>query len=86
MTRSLTIALLAVGVCLASVRAQQPTGAPLEIRALSAKAELVSGGDVLVEIAGPADLNAGNVTVKDGVLQRPPTTWLTFTGEPLGTR
>ena len=64
MTRSLTIALLAVGVCLASVRAQQPTDAPLEIRALSAKAELVSGGDVLVEIAGPADLNAGNVTVR----------------------
>ena len=64
MTRSLTIALLAVGVCLASVRAQQPTDAPLEIRALSAKAELVSGGDVLVEIAGPADLTADSVTVR----------------------
>ena len=64
MTRLLTIAFLAAGMCLATVGAQQPAGTPLEIRALSAKAELVSGGDVLVEIAGPAGLNADNVTVR----------------------
>ena len=44
--------------------AQRPTAAPLEIRALSAKPELVSGGDVLVQIAGPANLTAKNVTVR----------------------
>ena len=38
-----------------SFTAQRPTAPPLEIRALSAKPELVSGGDVLVEIAGPFD-------------------------------
>ena len=63
MTRSMTIALLAVGVLMVSVAAQQPTDAQLEIRTLSAKAELVSGGDVLVQIAGPASLTADNVTV-----------------------
>jgi hypothetical protein len=64
MTRLLTIAFLAAGMCLATVGAQQAAGTPLEIRALSGKAELVSGGDVLVEIAGPAGLNADNVTVR----------------------
>jgi hypothetical protein len=64
MTRSLTIAFLATGICLASVGAQQPAGAPLEIRTLSARAELVSGGDVLIEIAGPAGLRADNVTIR----------------------
>ena len=64
MTRSITTALLAVGVCMASVAAQGPADAPLEIRTLSAKAELVSGGDVLVQIAGPAGLTAENITVR----------------------
>jgi len=63
MARSLMVTLLAVGVCLTSVRAQQPTTAPLEIRVLSGKAELISGGDALVEIAGAGNLNADNVTV-----------------------
>ena len=64
MTRSLTISLLAVGVLMVSVTAQQPADALLEIRTLSAKAELVSGGDVLVQIAGPASLTADNVAVR----------------------
>ena len=45
--------------------AQQRAAAPaLEIRALSTRPELVSGGDVLVQIAGPANLTTKNLTVR----------------------
>ncbi|HYS27203.1 MAG TPA: DUF6351 family protein [Vicinamibacterales bacterium] len=62
-----------VGILAAPVAAQQkaagpaastPAGAGLEIRALSTRAELVSGGDVLLQIAGPANLTAKNLTVR----------------------
>ena len=47
------------------VVAQRPASAPaLEIRTLSARPDLVSGDDVLLEIAGPASLAAKNVTVR----------------------
>ncbi len=45
--------------------AQQRAAAPaLEIRALSTRPELVSGGDVLVQIGGPANLTVKNLTVR----------------------
>ncbi len=65
MKRLAAIGFVAVaGFLTIPLAAQRPTAAPLEIRALSAKPELVSGGDVLVEIAGPANLTAKNVTVR----------------------
>ncbi|MDA1185883.1 MAG: DUF6351 family protein [Acidobacteria bacterium] len=61
MNRAFTIGVLTAGLCLASVHAQQPGGDSLEILALSAMPGLVSGGDVLVQIAGPASLAVGGV-------------------------
>jgi len=56
MTRATTFGLIAIGCSLTvSLAAQQkPAAAPLEIKSLSTRAELVSGGDVLVQIAGPS--------------------------------
>ena len=50
-------------------KAVSPAPAPskvegLEIRALSTRPEFVSGGDVLVEISGPATLTAKNLAVR----------------------
>jgi uncharacterized tannase-like protein DUF6351 len=54
-----------IGALGASVAAQQKAAAPaLEIRALSTKPEFVTGGDVLLQIAGPANLTAKNLTVR----------------------
>src|SRR5258706_6008546 len=65
MKRLAAIGFVAVaGFLTIPLAAQRPAAAPLEIRALSAKPELVSGGDVLVEVAGPATLTAKNVTVR----------------------
>ena len=64
MVRSFTVTLLAVGMLMASVTAQQPGDAPLEIATVSAKAEFVSGGDVLLQVTGPANLTARNLTVR----------------------
>lgn len=65
MKRLAAIGLVAVaGVWTIPLAAQRPTPVPLEIRALSAKPELVSGGDVLVQVAGPANLTAKNLTVR----------------------
>ena len=65
MRRFAAIGFVAVaGFLTIPLAAQRPPAAPLEIRALSAKPELVSGGDVLVQIAGPANLTAKNVTVR----------------------
>ncbi len=52
------------GVLTVPLVAQQRPAAAFEIRALSAKPELVSGGDVLVQIAGPANMTAKNVSVR----------------------
>jgi hypothetical protein len=43
---------------------QKSTAPPLEIRALSTHPELVTGGDVLVQVSGPATLTAKNLTVR----------------------
>ena len=64
MARSFTITLLAVGMFMASVTAQEPADAQLEITTLSSKAEFVSGGDVLLQVTGPANLSARNLTVR----------------------
>ena len=64
MARSFTITLLAVGMFMASVTAQQPADAALEITALSSKAEFASGGDVLLQVTGPENLTARNLTVR----------------------
>ena len=48
-----------------SVAAQKAnTAAPLQIHTLSTRPELVTGGDVLLQIAGPANLAAKNLTVR----------------------
>ena len=66
MKRFAAIGFIAIaGSLTVSLAAQQRASAPaLEIRALSARPELVSGGDVLVEIAGPANLTAKNLSVR----------------------
>lgn len=64
MTRSLTFGLLAASLLVVSVAAQRPAPPPLDIRALSTKPELVSGGDVLVEVAGPPNLTVKNLVVR----------------------
>ena len=64
MARSFTTTLLAVGMFMASVAAQPPADAALEIQAISSKAELVSGGDVLLQVTGPSNLTARNLTVR----------------------
>jgi hypothetical protein len=64
MTRSLTFGLLAASLLVVSVAAQRPSPPPLDIRTLSTKPELVSGGDVLVEVAGPPNLTVKNLVVR----------------------
>jgi hypothetical protein len=66
MKRFAAIGLVAVvGALTIPVAAQQQAAAPpLEIRAMSTRAEFVSGGDVLLEVSGPANLTAKNLTVR----------------------
>ena len=74
MKRVAAIGLVALAAVLAiPVAAQQKTEGPaaanaagtaLEIRALSTRAEFVSGGDILLQIVGPANLTAKNLTVR----------------------
>ncbi len=65
MQRCAAIGILAVLSALTfPVAAQQKAAAPLEIHALSTRPELVSGGDVLLQIAGPANLSAKNLIVR----------------------
>ena len=54
------IALCALTVSLAA----QDTRIPLDVRALSTRPELVSGGDVLLHVSGPPNLTAKNLTVR----------------------
>lgn len=64
MKRVAAIGLVAVaGALTIPVAAQQKTLPALEIRALSTRPEFVSGGDVLLQIAGPANLTTKNVSV-----------------------
>jgi hypothetical protein len=65
MKRGAAIGMLAVLSALTiPVAAQQKAAAALEIRALSTRPELVSGGDVLLQIAGPANLSAKSLIVR----------------------
>ena len=64
MRRVLTCAVIGACVWGASISAQQPDTPALRIRALSARPDLVTGGDVLVQIDGPARLAPGRVTVR----------------------
>ena len=67
MNRFAAIGLLAVLGALAIPVAAQQKAAPapaFEIRALSTRPELVTGGDVLLQIAGPANLNAKSLIVR----------------------
>ena len=64
MKRFAAIGLVAVAsVLTVPVAAQQKAAPSLDIRALSTKAELVSGGDVLLQIDGPANLTAKSLRV-----------------------
>src|SRR5512138_2011124 len=58
--------LAALGALTIPVTAQQKgaAAAALEIQALSTRPEVVTGGDVLLQIAGPANLNAKALTVR----------------------
>ena len=66
MKRYAAIGLVAIVSGLTMPVSAQKIGAapPLEIRALSTRPEFVSGGDVLVEISGPATLTAKNLAVR----------------------
>src|SRR5258705_1296511 len=65
MKRVAAIGLVVVaGTLTIPVAAQQKAPPPLEIRALSTRPEFVSGGDVLLQIAGPANLPSKNLTVR----------------------
>ena len=67
MNRFAAIGVLAVLTALTvPVTAQQKAGAAsaLEIQALSTRAEMVTGGDVLLQIAGPANLSAKTLIVR----------------------
>ena len=65
MKRVAAIGLVAVvGTLTIPVAAQQKAPPSLEIRALSTRPEFVSGGDVLLQIAGPATLTSKNLTVR----------------------
>jgi len=65
MKRFAAIGLVAAVSALAVPLGAQKVVAPaLEIRALSTRPEFVSGGDVLVEISGPATLTAKNLAVR----------------------
>jgi hypothetical protein len=65
MQRFAAIGVLAVfGALTVPITAQQKAAAlPFEIRALSTRPELVSGGDVLIQVTGPAALTAKNLNV-----------------------
>jgi hypothetical protein len=64
MKRFAVIGLVAViGALTIPVAAQQKASPSIEIQALSTKAELVSGGDVLLQVTGPANLTVKNVRV-----------------------
>src|ERR1051325_10739380 len=64
MNRFAATGLVAVAsVLTVPVAAQQKTSPALEVRALSTKAEFVSGGDVLLQVDGPANLTAKNLRV-----------------------
>ena len=64
MKRFAAIGLVAVVSALTiPVAAQQKATPSLDINTLSARPEFVTGGDVLVHIAGPASLTAKNLTV-----------------------
>src|SRR5262249_41287133 len=67
MKRFAAIGVLALtGALTIPVIAQQKAAASpaLEIQALSARPEMVSGGDVLLQIAGPANLSAKTLAVR----------------------
>ena len=67
MKRFVAIGILAVlsALTIPVVGRRRPSSAPpLEIQALSTRPELVTGGDVLLQIAGPANLSAKNLTVR----------------------
>jgi len=63
MKRLAAIGLIAL-CTLAIPLAAQDTRIPLDVRALSTRAELVSGGDVLLHVSGPPNLTAKNLTVR----------------------
>jgi Tannase-like family of unknown function (DUF6351) len=66
MNRFAAVGLAVLGALTIPVAAQQKTaaGAAFEIHALSTRPELVTGGDVLLQIAGPANLNAKTLVVR----------------------
>jgi hypothetical protein len=65
MNRVAAIGLVAVvGALTLPLAAQQKAPPALEIRAVSARAEFVSGGDVLLQIAGPSNLTVKNLSVR----------------------
>jgi hypothetical protein len=65
MKRFLAVGLSAVITALTiPVAAQQKNTPALDIRAISTKAAFVTGGDVLLQIDGPSNLTAKNVTVR----------------------
>ena len=68
MNRFAALGILAVlGALTIPVAAQQKAaaaGAAFEIHALSTRPDLVTGGDVLLQIAGPANLSAKNLIVR----------------------
>jgi hypothetical protein len=63
MKRFAAVGLLAVLTVLTISVAAQEKRVPLDIRTLSTRPELVTGGDVLLQIIGPATLTAKNVRV-----------------------
>ncbi len=66
MNRFATLVLISATASLTTPLAaqQKAAAASLEIRALSTRPELVSGGDVLLQIAGPAILTTKNLAVR----------------------
>src|SRR4051795_1745443 len=61
--------LAVAGVVLAGVPAAALAASPaIDIRGLSSRADLVSGGDALVELGLPAGVAPGDVTVRDGAV------------------
>ena len=64
MKRFAVIGLVALLGALTNPVAAQKAAPSLDIHTLSTRPEFVSGGDVLLQIAGPANLTAKNVTVR----------------------
>ena len=66
MKRFATLGILIITSALSMPMAaqQKPSAPALEIRTLSTRPEFVSGGDVLVQITGPATLTVKNITVR----------------------